>query len=702
MARTKGITLRVRKQADPTDAAPAESEASTAAAAAPAPSARPDDPSQDGPADEEMKTAESSSTPSLSRSRSLRLSRTRSHEEAFEASASTPTRATPARRSRRQPTKQEQHDEDVVMGSPQQEGGDLGDGDEADAHQPDAEAATTQRSRSTRARAKTLPRPVPQSPSASRSKRSPRKAPRISVVGRKGSARSRNAAAEDDDGAVPSEQPDEQTEQEGVADNEEKVYMLSIDAARSAGYRDSLYFFRRNPQVFKIELLQAEKDKLIEDGRLSGQLKTRNVTMVPARNVYKLHGARFLSGGKAVIDDYYEAEARASGVKEGKTVGGMSTEEQEKRREAERERERPKKKADTFSYTTIDPQGEPVVTQFGDAGQTPWVRAGNWQSRKVALQRVDITEENWMLEMARSVRGMNTELGETRRDRMSAFPRFNRYVGLDGVAGPEEATDEVADGDAEPEDDPEAFNDLPPWERELIVATSGTDAEEENKKRKAIAQSDAETKRRRGPPIGVYEPNTHLPHFSVLTQPSHASMVKIAQRPAFINDPGRERGDRRPILGGDKLGSGAWGLASFVVESVPPADPPAYLAMPAAASEAAIHLAPRGNLGVAFSARNPSRSSACLLPVTHPRPVCLCGRAAIGSRSRDPSNRGRAACMLILQRGRGARAQVVELTDAARVTKRRAAGGLRRAPMHASHAGGPLLRQCTRRKALGP
>ncbi len=431
------------------------------------------------------------------------------------------------------------------MGSPQQEGGDLGDGDEADAHQPDAEAATTQRSRSSRARAKNSTTPVPQSPSASRSKRSPRKAPRISVVGRKGSARSRNAAAEDDDGAVPSEQPDEQTEQEGVADeyadgsNEaegedddadpdadaegdvdadadadadgddadadgnddeegvdedghktvtikgktyrleadgeevilpsdpdgdkkiddkgrlqggrqykahhftsdlrpdpEKVYMLSIDAARSAGYRDSLYFFRRNPQVFKIELLQAEKDKLIEDGRLSGQLKTRNVTMVPARNVYKLHGARFLSGGKTVIDDYYEAEARASGVKEGKTVGGMSTEEQEKRRESERERERPKKKADTFSYTTIDPQGEPVVTQFGDAGQTPWVRAGNWQSRKVALQRVDITEENWMLEMARSVRGMNTELGETRRDRMSAFPRFNRYVGLDGVAGP--------------------------------------------------------------------------------------------------------------------------------------------------------------------------------------------------------------------------------------------------------------------------
>lgn len=367
-------------------------------------------------------------------------------------------------------------------------------------------------------------------------------------------------------------------------DDPEKVYMLAIDAARSAGYRDSLYFFRRNPQIFKIELTQEEKEKLIDDGRLSGQLKTRNVTMVPARNVYKLHGARFLSGGKAIIDDYYEAEARASGVKEGKTVGGMSTEEQERRREAERERERPKKKADTFSYTTIDPQGDPVVTQFGDAGQTPWVRAGNWQSRKAALQRMDITEDNWMLEMARSVRGMNTELNETRKDRLSAFPRFNRYIGIDGVAGVDEIKNEVPDGEAEPEDDPEALNDLPPWEREKLPTATEGELEEESKKRKAQQQDKLDSQRRRGPPIGVYEPNTHLPHFSVLTQPSQATTVKLAQRPAYINDPGQERGDRRPILGGDKLGSGAWGIASFSVECLPPARLPGHVVVPSAAS----------------------------------------------------------------------------------------------------------------------
>lgn len=361
----------------------------------------------------------------------------------------------------------------------------------------------------------------------------------------------------------------------------EKVYMLAIDAARSAGYRDSLYFFRRNPQIFKIELTQGEKEKLIDDGRLSGQLKTRNVTMVPARNVYKLHGARFLSGGKAVIDDYYEAAARASGVKEGKTVGGMSTEEQEKRREAERERERPKKKADTFSYTTIDPQGDPVVTQFGDAGQAPWVRAGNWQSRKAALQRMDITEENWMLEMARSVRGMNIELIETRRDRLSAFPRFNRYIDIDDKFAAEEVKDEVADGEAEPEDDPEALHDLPPWERQKLPTATEEDQEQESKRRKALLQESLDAQRRRGPPIGVYEPNTHLPHFSVLTQPTQAAFAKLAQRPAYIDDQAQARGDQRPLLGGDKLGSGAWGVASVSVECLPPAGLPGHVTVPA-------------------------------------------------------------------------------------------------------------------------
>ncbi|EPQ31483.1 uncharacterized protein PFL1_00818 [Pseudozyma flocculosa PF-1] len=351
-----------------------------------------------------------------------------------------------------------------------------------------------------------------------------------------------------------------------LRDDPERVYMLSIDAARAASYRDSLYFFRKNPMIIKITLKQGEKDKLIEDGRLSGQLKSRNVTMVAARNVYKLHGARFISGGKAVIDDYYEAAARASGVKEGKTVGGMSVEEQERKKEADRERDRSRRRPDAFSYATYDPQGEVVTTVFGDAGQSPFVRAGNWVSRRALLQRSDVTEENWMLEMARSVRGMNSELAETRRERLVAFRHFDD--GLHASAAAAAVVDEPLDGEADPEDDEEAANDRPPWERDSLA-----DAEDKARKRKAKAAQRQGAKKQRGPPIGIFEPSTHMPHFGLSTQPTWARLDKVGARPHFVRDEAQEAGSVWPVLGGDRVGSGAWGVASFTTEVLPPPPP---------------------------------------------------------------------------------------------------------------------------------
>lgn len=70
--------------------------------------------------------------------------------------------------------------------------------------------------------------------------------------------------------------------------------MLSIDAARAAGFRDSLYFFRRNPTIHKLACTQSEKDMLIDAGKLSSNLKSRAVTIVSARNVFKVFGAQFI------------------------------------------------------------------------------------------------------------------------------------------------------------------------------------------------------------------------------------------------------------------------------------------------------------------------------------------------------------------------------------------------------------------------
>lgn len=77
--------------------------------------------------------------------------------------------------------------------------------------------------------------------------------------------------------------------------------MLSIDAARTSGFRDSLYYFRRNLLLVKLTLSQAEKEHLIELGRLSSNLKSRSVTMLTARSAYKAHGAKMLKGVFEVV-----------------------------------------------------------------------------------------------------------------------------------------------------------------------------------------------------------------------------------------------------------------------------------------------------------------------------------------------------------------------------------------------------------------
>ena len=80
----------------------------------------------------------------------------------------------------------------------------------------------------------------------------------------------------------------------------ERRYMLAIDAARTSGFRDSLYYFRKNLLAYKLNATQAEKDMLIEQGKLGSRLRTRSVTLITARSAYKLHGAKMVVGERFV------------------------------------------------------------------------------------------------------------------------------------------------------------------------------------------------------------------------------------------------------------------------------------------------------------------------------------------------------------------------------------------------------------------
>jgi len=76
----------------------------------------------------------------------------------------------------------------------------------------------------------------------------------------------------------------------------QRQYMLAIDAARTSGFRDSLYYFRRNPLAFKLNATQPEKDYLISESKLGSHLRTRNVTLITARSAFKLHGSKMIIG----------------------------------------------------------------------------------------------------------------------------------------------------------------------------------------------------------------------------------------------------------------------------------------------------------------------------------------------------------------------------------------------------------------------
>ena len=74
--------------------------------------------------------------------------------------------------------------------------------------------------------------------------------------------------------------------------------MLAIDAARTTGLRDSLYYFHMNLLACKLNATQAEKDMLIEQGKLGSHLRTRSVTVTTARSAYKLHGVKMVLGAR--------------------------------------------------------------------------------------------------------------------------------------------------------------------------------------------------------------------------------------------------------------------------------------------------------------------------------------------------------------------------------------------------------------------
>ncbi|TFK75645.1 hypothetical protein BDN72DRAFT_757327 [Pluteus cervinus] len=313
-------------------------------------------------------------------------------------------------------------------------------------------------------------------------------------------------------------------------------YMLAIDAARTSGFRDSLYYFRRNLLAFKLNATQPEKDYLISEGKLGSHLRTRSVTLVTARSAFKLHGAKTILDGRWITDDYYEEKVlediTAKGIKAGDLVGELPD---------------PNAKAHTDDASALNAvaagssktdrsgggggiyrAGGPT-TIFGGSGWGPYSDGPLNAVRKSLLSRDGVAEENWMWMMSMRVLEADEEWAKWRKESL-------KVNGAESVA----------------EAGPSGISEKPEFKqsglRQDITKEEGEEQDVSGK-----GKGPAKPKRKRvtfesnPSPLGVYEPHSSLIHYRDDTQPTSSRWEVLP--------------DSKRILGGTHAGNGAWALA---------------------------------------------------------------------------------------------------------------------------------------------
>ncbi|KAJ6590984.1 chromatin remodelling complex Rsc7/Swp82 subunit-domain-containing protein [Mycena vulgaris] len=302
----------------------------------------------------------------------------------------------------------------------------------------------------------------------------------------------------------------------------ERRYMLAIDAARTSGFRDSLYYFRRNPLAFKQNATQPEKDYLISQAKLGSHLRTRSVTLVTARSAFKLHGSKMIIDGKWVVDDYYEEksleEITARGLKAGDPVGELPDpnalyhSNEPSNLNAANTSNAANSKNDRGGGVAMGlyRAGGPT-TIFGSNGWGPFSDGPLNAVRKSLLSRDGVSEENWMWMTAMRTLTAGEEWARWRKESLQ----------------PMDLAGNVAKGKRKAE----ALEDQQP--------------EQEASAGKKYRHDPAEDL-----PRGVYEAHSGTVQYRADTQPTRSRMEIVPDSDV-----------KKAVLGGTKVGNGAWAVA---------------------------------------------------------------------------------------------------------------------------------------------
>ncbi|CEI98864.1 hypothetical protein G6F70_000283 [Rhizopus microsporus] len=103
----------------------------------------------------------------------------------------------------------------------------------------------------------------------------------------------------------------------------ETLFMFSKDPAALLGFRDSFVFLKKNVNLVKVHIDNAEKGYLVDSRLLRSTFRTREISVVTARSVFKQFGHRVIRKGRKGRDDYFYTEEVDEGDDDALSDDGM-------------------------------------------------------------------------------------------------------------------------------------------------------------------------------------------------------------------------------------------------------------------------------------------------------------------------------------------------------------------------------------------
>lgn len=211
------------------------------------------------------------------------------------------------------------------------------------------------------------------------------------------------------------------------------------------------------------------------------------------------------------------------------------------------------------SASAIYKPGGPT-TYFGGDGLGPF-QGELAQTRRAMFVREGVGEENWMWMMAVGVREANAVINNVRKERMMRVPEA-------GVVDDAKVEEIIAAPGPGPALGSRRSAGLSRAASELVDDPSSAVSASKDDVLLGSKQHAAEVDDPR--PLGVYEPHTGLIHCAFPLLPISFLLLEFSYFWIRIDradtQPTRSRlerveTDRRPVLGGTTVGSGAWGIA---------------------------------------------------------------------------------------------------------------------------------------------